>query len=210
MQLQENKAHNLALAAPLVNGILIQPGETFSLWRLVGNTSAKRGYKEGLTIKQHAPSHDVGGGMCQLSNLIHWMVLHSPLDIIERHHHNDLDLFPDFGRQVPFGCGTSILYNYLDYRVQNNSEQTFQLLVSTNDTHLCGELRAQTVLDLSVHIVEEDAHFVCVDGQYYRRNRVVRRVNDKRTGNLLDAAIIDQANARVMYDPSFIAVSQVV
>lgn len=76
----------------------------------------------------------------QFSNLIHWMVLHAPLTITEQHH-DQFDLFPDFGRQVPFGTGTSIFYNYLDYRFHNDTEQTYQLLVHTTPTHLCGELR---------------------------------------------------------------------
>ena len=48
MTLQENKAVNLSLAAPKISGVWIQPGETFSLWHLVGKTSARKGYKEGL------------------------------------------------------------------------------------------------------------------------------------------------------------------
>lgn len=34
MQLQENKATNLALAVSHIDGLLIYPGETFSIWRL--------------------------------------------------------------------------------------------------------------------------------------------------------------------------------
>ena len=117
MQLQENKATNLALAVSHIDGVLIRPGETFSVWKLVGRTTEKKGYKEGLTIAKGRPSQGIGGGLCQLSNLIHWMVLHSDLTIAEHHHHDGLDLFPDFGRTIPFGTGTSISYNYLDYRV---------------------------------------------------------------------------------------------
>ena len=36
MQLQENKAVNLSLAAPKVNGIIIRPGEHFLFWNSVG------------------------------------------------------------------------------------------------------------------------------------------------------------------------------
>ena len=115
--LQENKATNLSIAAPKVNGILIKPGETFSFWQLVGAPSERKGYQIGLVIEKGKPSKGTGGGMCQFTNLIHWMVLHSPLDIVEYHHHDNLDLFPDFGRQVPFGIGTSVFYNYGDYRL---------------------------------------------------------------------------------------------
>lgn len=108
-QLQENKVVNLTLAAPKVNGVLIYPGEVFSFWKLVGSCTAKKGYREGLTISLGEPAAGIGGGMCQFTNLIHWMVLHTPLTVTEHHHHDGLDLFPDYGRQVPFGGGTSIL-----------------------------------------------------------------------------------------------------
>ena len=45
MHLQENKAVNLALAAPRLDGVCIRPGETFSFWRLVGAPTARRGYR---------------------------------------------------------------------------------------------------------------------------------------------------------------------
>ena len=136
MRLQENKAVNLRLAAPKVSGVLIRPGEVFSFWRLVGATSARKGYREGLMIKRGQPSQGIGGGLCQFTNLLHWLVLHSPLRIVEYHHHDGVDLFPDCGRQIPFGIGTSISYNYLDYRFQNPTGTTFQLLVWTTETPL--------------------------------------------------------------------------
>lgn len=110
--------------------------------------SKAKGYRTGLTIANETPSSGIGGGMCQMTNLIHWMILHTPLEIIEHHHHDGFDLFPDFNRQVPFGTGTSIVYNYLDYRFKNNTDQTFQLIIYVTDTHLCGELRAEHPLDI--------------------------------------------------------------
>lgn len=204
MQLQDNKAVNLSLATPKVSGVLIRPDETFSFWKLVGSCSVRKGYREGLTISSGRATSGVGGGMCQFTNLLHWLVLHSPLDIVEHHHHDGVDLFPDYGRQLPFGCGTSIMYNYLDYRFKNNTENTFQIIVYTTDTHLFGELRASREVDNSYHINEEDAHFVKIDGVYYRKNKIVRTVIDKQTGNELQSEQIRQSNAKVMYDEEFI------
>lgn len=48
---------------------------------------------------------------------------------MEHHHHDKVDLFPDFNRQIPFGTGTSIYYNYLDYRFRNDTQALYQLLV---------------------------------------------------------------------------------
>ena len=198
--LQDNKAVNLALAAPRISGILIRPGETFSFWRLVVPPSAARGYREGLVIANAQTGKAVGGGMCQFSNLIHWMVLHSPLTITEQHHHDQFDLFPDFGRQVPFGTGTSIFYNYLDYRFRNDTEQTYQFLIHTTPTHLCGELRAETPLAVKYHITAENEHFVREDGIVYRCGTVYRTAVDKATGNALSRELLRRNHARVLYD----------
>ena len=204
MNLQENKAKSLGIAAPKVSHVLIRPGEVFSFWKLVGKCSRREGYLDGVTISNGKPTHGVGGGLCQFTNLLHWMFLHTSLDIVEHHHHNGLDLFPDFNRQIPFGTGTSIVYNYLDYRVKNETDMTFQVIVYTTDEYLCGEIRAQHPMTEKVHIREEDAHFFEQGGQLYRHNKIYRRVVDKRTGNTLEDRLLLENTAKTMYGREFV------
>ena len=200
MQLQENKAANLALAVTHIDGLLIYPGETFSVWKMVGRTTKRKGYKEGLTITKGQPSQGIGGGLCQLSNLIHWMVLHSDLTITEHHHHDGLDLFPDFGRQIPFGTGTSISYNYIDYRVRNATPITYQLRLWVDDEYLCGELRASELQPHTYHIHAENEYFSRENGIVYRNGQVYRDVIDRTTGCRLECQLIRTNHARVMYE----------
>ncbi len=210
MQLQENKATNLALAVKHIDGLLIRPGQTFSVWKLIGRTTRRKGYKEGLTIAKGQPSQGIGGGMCQLSNLIHWLVLHSELTITEHHHHDGLDLFPDFGRQIPLGTGTSISYNYIDYRVRNNTSNTYQLRLWVNDEYLCGELRAEEHQQHTYHIHAENEYFSREDGIIYRNGQVFRDTIDVTTGQCIDTRLIRTNHARVMYDcpPSLIIIDK--
>jgi len=204
MTLQENKAVNLALAAPKISGVLIRPGEVFSLWHLVGKTSARKGYREGLMIRRGIPDKGIGGGLCQLSNLIHWIVLHTPFEIMEHHHHDDVDLFPDFGRQVPFGVGTSISYNYLDYRFKNNTDRTFQMIVYADEKYLNAELRAEKQLDVKYHIQSRNEHFVRENGVCFRCGEVWRECIEKATGRILESILIKTNHARVMYEEKYI------
>ena len=204
MGLQENKAVNLSISVPLVNGTIIRPGETFSFWALVKNCSKRKGYKAGLTILGERPSQAIGGGLCQFTNLLHWLALHSPLDIVEHHHHDGVDMFPDYGRQVPFGCGTSIMYNYLDYRLYNNTDTTFQFVVHTTDTHLCGELRASAPLTHGYHIIEDNKYFYSKGKTFYRCNKIYRRVIDKQTGKEVNLELVKENEAKVLYDEAFI------
>lgn len=200
MQLQENKAVNLALAVKHIDGLLIRSGETFSVWKLIGRTTESKGYKEGLTITHGKPAKGIGGGMCQLSNLIHWMVLHSELTITEHHHHDAFDLFPDHGRQIPFGTGTSISYNYIDYRVMNNTNNTYQLRLYVDEEYLCGELRAVEPLPHTFHIHSEGEYFSREDGVVYRNGKVYRDTIDRSTGECLESQLIRTNHARVMYE----------
>ncbi|MBR6632936.1 MAG: VanW family protein [Clostridia bacterium] len=206
LELQENKAVNLALSTPKVNGIIIRPGEVFSFWKLVGNPTTKKGYKEGVVLVNSHTERGIGGGLCQFTNLIHWMILHTPLKIVEHHHHDGFDLFPDFNRQVPFGTGTSIFYNYLDYRFENDSDITYQIIVYVTDTHLCGELRADKALSVKYHISAENEHFVRRDDCIYRKGSVYRSCIDKHSGNLLFRELLKDNDAKVMYDTSNLTV----
>lgn len=209
MKLQENKATNLSLAAPKINGIIIKPQEVFSFWKLVNKCTESRGYKEGLVIKSGNVDKGIGGGMCQFTNLIHWMILHSPLTIIEQHHHNHIDIFPDYGRKIPFGTGTSIMYNYLDYQFINNTEQEFQLITYTTDNYLCGELRSDKEIDYSYHIEEENSYFIKKEDGYYRNNEIYRMKIDKRTGNLVEKLLVIENNSRVLYDEKHIPLEKI-
>lgn len=207
MSLQENKAINLKLSTPHITNVLIKLGETFSFWKLVGNLSKRKGYKEGLTIRKGVVSQGIGGGICQFTNLIHWMVLHTELDIIEHHHHDGVDLFPDFNRQIPFGTGTSIMYNYLDYRFKNNTDRIYQLVVYTTDKYLCGEIRSSQKQPFKYHIKSEHEKFINEDGIIYRVGEVYRESIDVVSGNIVSKELIRQNHAKVMYDTSNLTIN---
>lgn len=202
MKLQENKAKNLSLVAPKISGVIIRPGETFSFWKLVGRCLEKDGYREGLVIASGKTSSGIGGGMCQLSNLIHWMILHTDMEITEHHHHDQVDLFPDFKRVIPFGTGTSIMYNYLDYRFKNTTNLTYQLIIYTDDEYLCGELRADRRQDYKYHIKDEETFFSKEKDGVYRNGKVYREKNDCETGKAIKKELLRVNHAKVCYDTS--------
>lgn len=139
-----------------------------------------------------------------MTNLIHWMVLHSPLVITEHHHHNKVDLFPDFKRRIPFGTGTSVGYNYLDYQFKNSTDAVFQLIVYATDTHLCGELRCSREIDSFYHIIEKKHCFTQESDGLYRNNEIYRKTINKETGICTAEELIIKNHSRVLYDSRFI------
>ncbi len=203
MKLQENKVTNIQLACDKVNGIVIHPGETFSYWKTIGLPSKKKGYKEGLVISKHGMTKGYGGGLCQMGNMIHWLVLNSPLTVTELHHHSDA-LFPDERRRVPFGTGTSVCYNYLDYRFKNETDQDVQILVWIENGELCGELRSEREFPYRYKLIEENHHFKKENDKYYRISQVYRIVIDRKTNEEVRKELILDNHSEVMYDYSLI------
>jgi len=208
MKLQENKVTNINLACKKINGIVIHPGEIFSYWKTLGPATKKQGYKEGLVIGRNGLSSGYGGGLCQMANMIHWLVLNSPLEVIELHHHSDA-LFPDDRRKVPFGTGTSVFYNYLDYRFINNTDQDFQILVWVENGELCGELRSEKELPYRYKLVEENHHFKKEGKKYFRISQVYRIIIDRSTGKEIKNELILDNHSEVLYDYSLIPKDQI-
>lgn len=209
MELQKNKVTNLKLASKKIDGIIINPGEEFSFWNLVGNATKRKGYKEGLVISNSKMKQGVGGGLCQMANMIHWLVLHTPLEVTELHHHSDA-LFPDVKRRVPFGTGTSISYKALDYRFKNTTENPVQIRVWLDDTMLYGEIRSTVPLDKKYKIVEEDNHYAKDDdGIFYRNSKVYRIITDKETKQEIKKELILDNHSKVMYDYSLIPAEEI-
>lgn len=97
---QDTKVHNHARARPHLHNILIRPGETLSLWRLIGRPTAARGYKTGMELHMGRARGGIGGGQCKIANLVHWLALHAPMTITQRASHS-FDPFPDQGRVIP-------------------------------------------------------------------------------------------------------------
>lgn len=207
-QLQKNKAVNLKIACKEVNGIIVRPGEYFSFWKLIGIPSKRKGYLDGLTISIGKTSSGIGGGLCQLANLIHWLVLNSPLEVTELHHHTDA-LFPDSNRNVPFGTGTSVFYKNVDYRFKNNTDQNIQVLVWVNDTELCGELRSEYPFPYRYRIVEENSRYIKEDEEYYRVSKVYKLTINKDNGLIRNKELVLDNHSKVMYDHSLIPEAEI-
>ena len=208
LQLQKNKVTNLRLAAERINGLLIRPGETFSFWKTIGRPTAKKGYLDGLLIGKNVLHAGIGGGLCQMGNLIHYLVLNSPLTVTELHHHSDA-LFPDERRRVPFGTGTSVFYSNVDYRFKNTTDQTVQLLVWLDEDALCGELRSEKPFPCRYKLVEENHHFKKEGARYYRNSQVYRLVIDKETNRQMAKELVLDNHSAVMYDESLIPKEQI-
>ena len=200
MWMQYNKITNLKLAVGKVNGIILRPGEVFSYWKLIGKPSKRKGYVDGMILKSGTFHAGTGGGLCQLSNLIFWMTIHTPLTVTERHRHS-YDVFPDSNRTQPFGSGATCFYPHGDLMIRNNTQDTYQLLVWVDDEYLRGQWRVSSEPEYRYEIVERNHEMKSEFwGGYSRHNELYQQKYDLG-GNILDEQLIVQNSAMMMYEP---------
>jgi vancomycin resistance protein VanW len=200
MWLQHNKIVNLSVAVSELDGLVLRPGETFSYWRLLGKPTRRKGYVDGMILFCGQVRTGIAGGLCQLSNLIYWMTLHTELTVTERHRHS-YDVFPDASRTQPFGSGATCSYNYIDLRITNNTLVTFQLKLSLDGEHLHGSWHAQESSRYRYKVKERD-HAITSEpwGGYVRHNVLCRDVFTL-DGDWLREEDITENHALMMYSP---------
>jgi vancomycin resistance protein VanW len=202
--LQDGKIANLCLAVDAIDRLVIRPGEVFSYWHAVGAPSTQRGYRDGLVLGRDGMESGTGGGLCQLANLLYWMALLSPVEVIEHHHHG-ADLFPDEDRIQPFGSGATVFYNYVDLRFANATDRTLQLRVWLTDHYLQGEVRSDLAWPETYHVQERGHRFAReADGIVYRENELWRLTLDAATNTVKVEELVARNRAEVRYpvDPA--------
>ncbi len=200
MWMQRNKVNNLTIASRRLNKIVLRPGETFSFWRLTGKPTGRKGYLEGMLLSHGKVIGAIGGGLCQLSNLIYWSALHTPLAVIERHRHN-YDVFPDSNRKLPFGSGATCAYNYIDLQIYNGTNQPYQLLIHLTDSQLVGEWHTDQKPN-HIYEVYEKEHWITQEywGDYVRHNLIYRKVYNAQK-ELIDDQYVTENHSIMMYQP---------
>lgn len=83
-----NRRFNISNGAQKLHGIVIAPGQVFSLVKTLGEISARTGYKAELVIKGDRTTAEFGGGLCQIATTAFRAALSAGLPILERRNHS--------------------------------------------------------------------------------------------------------------------------
>ncbi len=198
-RLQNGKVDNLFIAHKKITGTVLGNGKIFSYWRLIGNPTKARGYKNGMMLMNGRPVEKIGGGLCALSNLIFWMTLHTNLTVIERWHHS-YDVFPDSNRTQPFGSGATCVYNYRDLMIENRTKNSYALLVWIENNRLCGEWRSDAPVEDSYEVYEKE-HWISseIENVYVRHNKIFRKHFFR--SDFVDEELVVENHCKMMYEP---------
>ena len=164
-----NRINNVKLAAQHIDGVILEPGDSFSYNQTVGQRTKANGFLEAGAYANGQVVQEVGGGICQVSSTLYYCTLISNLKITARTNH-----YFTVGYIEP-GMDATVSWGAPDFQFKNN--RTFPI-----------KLRAYVSNgSLTVEIWGTD-----VDGSYVKMDYTVsgltattyRSVYDKN-GNLL-------------------------
>lgn len=179
MKYQYNKVFNLKLAARKLDGLVINPGETFSFWKALRHADRETPYREGLNLVNGVLTTTPGGGLCQMSNLLFALFLHSPLRIIERTGHRRKE-FPDPGTSLA-GCDATVSEGWIDLKVENREAAAFQIKIAFDEERIYGVLRTDSWQGVEYQLENRAVTYEKKDSRIYQRAELYRtaRYKDK-------------------------------
>ena len=183
----ENRCNNVRLAASLVNGTVVFPGEEFSFNRTVGARTEDAGFL-------YAPAYvgyddiqeEIGGGVCQVSTGIYASALYAFLEITAHTCHiyppNYIQLGTDATVSIPSGGGREI-----DLKFRNNKSFPLKILAYCEETvdEDTGKPFRTVTVEIWGTLEDDDYMPVEFDNRYgdiYDYDRVIPPAYENREG----------------------------
>ena len=177
---EAGKQHNLRLAAPAFDGLVLGPGQPLSFWRTLGRVTAERGYVSGMALEEGCIVPSLGGGLCLLSNALFELAVRSGWSIVERHGHSMEAVPPGPGRV--WGLDATVAWPHVDLVIEPIAPT--RLSVALVDGRLVvGGAAARAQRDTFV-LCSEDDRIAHEAGERIRENRLIRRRLDPRGEHL--------------------------
>ena len=119
-----NRSTNIDIACERINGTILEPGETFSFNKVVGERTSKNGFKEALIYNGGEVDYGLGGGICQISSTLYNAVLKANLEIVERKNHSMTVSY------LPIGQDASVSYGSVDFKFTNSRTYPIKIVAT--------------------------------------------------------------------------------
>lgn len=130
----EARIQNIVTASSQYHGLLIAPGQTFSMGSVLGDVSLENGYAEALIIYGGRTIKGVGGGVCQVSTTLFRTVFFAGYPVVERYSHAYRVSYYEMDRSGSVdtalaGMDATVYFPLVDFKFQNDTP--YWLLMET-------------------------------------------------------------------------------
>ena len=140
---------NVKLSAKLINGIVLNSGDTFSYNDSVGKRTEARGFKPAPAYVKGETVDEVGGGICQTSSTLYLACLLSNMEITERYAHRYVPAYIDWGMDATVSWGGP------DYKFTNNTLYPGKIVTEYSKGYLTIKLLGTNIDGIRVKMTNE-------------------------------------------------------
>ena len=140
---------NVKLSAKLINGIVLNSGDTFSYNDSVGKRTEARGFKPAPAYVKGETVDEVGGGICQTSSTLYLACLLSNMEITERYAHRYVPAYIDWGMDATVSWGGP------DYKFTNNTLYPVKIVTEYSKGSLTIKLLGTNIDGIRVKMTNE-------------------------------------------------------
>lgn len=128
------RATNVELAASKIDGVILNPGETFSYNDVVGKRTTAAGFKTAAAYSGGKVVQEVGGGICQVSSTLYCATLYANLQIVARDCHHFAVSY------LPWGLDATVSWGGPEFKFKNNREFPIKIVAKCVDRQLTVEI----------------------------------------------------------------------
>lgn len=118
----KNRVNNIKITCSRINGTIVKSNDEFSFCEVVGQPSAKDGYKEAHAFANGKLINAIGGGNCQVSTTVYNAAKKTDgVEITERHEHGKPVGYIEMGKDA------TVAYDYYDLKFENHNDYSLKL-----------------------------------------------------------------------------------
>lgn len=144
-----NRTTNLKVACETLNGLVLNPGETFSFNNTLGQLTSAKGYKSAPDDSSYEPENILGGGICQVASTLYVSVMVSDLEITSRTSHSYPVSYIDYGMDASVSWGGS------DLKFRNTTPYPIKIEAEVSSSYVSIQILGTEERDYRVEISYE-------------------------------------------------------
>jgi len=126
----EGRSHNIELGCSMINGTLVEPGETFSTDAAMRPYTEECGWEGAASYENGDIVDSLGGGVCQISSTLYNAVLYAELEVVQRQQHSRTVSYVEPGRDA------AIAGDIKDFKFKNNTKNPVYIYGNVKDQKL--------------------------------------------------------------------------
>ncbi|MBR1457141.1 MAG: VanW family protein, partial [Oscillospiraceae bacterium] len=120
------RVNNIQLAVSKLNGVVIDPGETFSYNGTVGERTPEAGFKYAAAYQDGEVVQEIGGGVCQVSSTLYCAALYSNMETVEREAHYFMVNYLEWGHDA------TVSWPNPDFKFRNTRDYPVKIVASAD------------------------------------------------------------------------------